>query len=586
MTINIDQYLQELEIDFDIEEKENEAYQHELFLEYVKKDDEKKELRNKIYQDYLQKKPIIGEKGLRKQLGAIDLEYFGRAYLPHYFTRVSPEFHRDLNKLWTNGVLKGLNPYTDSKKINQEKGCKKAVAAPRGHAKSTNLTFKDALHAITYRYKRFIIILSDSSDQAEGFLGDIKIELEDNKMIHEDFGNLKGDKWATDEFVTSSNIKVVGIGSGKKIRGRKHRNWRPDLIILDDIENDENVNTSDQRKKLTNWFYKAVSKAGDTYTDIVYIGTMLHYDSLLAKALRNPDYDSIKYKAVISFAKNQSFWDTWESIYVDLDNENHRVDALQFFKDNETEMLEGTKVLWEEKMSYYDLMVMKVSEGDASFNSELQNEPIDPASCVFNEEWFDYYNEAEIDFTDKKFIFLGAIDPSLGKTKKSDYSTIIIIAKDTKTGYIYVLYASIERRHPDVIIEDALESSRKLKRDFQKGYTKIGVEIVQFQQFFKDTLAKESAKCGEYLPVEEIQNISDKRMRIETLQPDIKNGYIKFNSKHKLLMQQLKEFPMSAYDDGPDTLEMVTRLAKKISSSNGEYKSILKRGLKFRKGAY
>jgi predicted phage terminase large subunit-like protein len=166
-------------------------------------------------------------------------------------------------------------------------------------------------------------------------------------------------------------------------------------------------------------------------------------------------------------------------------------------------------------------------------------------------------------------------------------STIIVLALDTKTGYMYVLIASIERRHPDVIITDTIESSKKLKIDFRRGYTKLGIETVQFQQFFKDKLAEESSKCGEYLPVEEIQNFSDKNMRISTLQPDIKNGYIKFNAKHKLLMQQLKEYPMSAHDDGPDGLEMAVRLAKKISKSNqGSYQSILKRGLRFKKGAY
>ena len=55
--------------------------------------------------------------------------------------------------------------------------------------------------------------------------------------------------------------------------------------LLDDIENDENVRTPEQRKKLESWFLKAVSKAGDDYTDIIYIGTLLHYDSLLAKTL-------------------------------------------------------------------------------------------------------------------------------------------------------------------------------------------------------------------------------------------------------------------------------------------------------------
>ena len=143
-------------------------------------------------------------------------------------------------------------------------------------------TFKDSLHAILYAYKHYILILSDSSEQAEGFLDDIKTELEDNGNIIMDFGSLKGEKaWRTGVILTKTDIKAEAIGSGKKVRGRRHRNWRPDLIVLDDIENDENVNTPEQRRKLKNWFDKAVSKAGDTYTDIMYIGTILHYDSLL-----------------------------------------------------------------------------------------------------------------------------------------------------------------------------------------------------------------------------------------------------------------------------------------------------------------
>ncbi len=589
MGINIDRYIRELDIEEDLEQIESEEYQKNLFIEYVKKSDKFSEYRKKLYKDFEAGTPLSGEDGLRKKLAAIDLEYFGRAYLSHYFVRKSPDFHRELNQIWSDGVLKGLNPIKTKtrKKISRMKGCRRGIAAPRGHAKSTTFTFKNAMHAILYEYKNYIIILSDSSEQAEGFLGDIKIELEENRYIVEDFGRLKGKKWTDSSFTTATNIKVDAIGSGKKIRGRRHRNWRPDLIILDDVENDENVNTPEQRKKLANWYYKAVSKSGDTYTDIVYIGTLLHYDSLLAKVLSNPSYKCVKYRGIISEAKNKHLWDAWESIYTDLENPQREEDALQFFEDNKEEMLEGTEVLWEEKLSYYDLMIIKVSEGEASFNSEIQNEPIDPSNCTFNEEWFDYYNEVEIDFTDRRFAFIGAIDPSLGKNKKSDYSTILILAKDTKAGYMYVYEASLEKRHPDVIITDSIESQKRLKRETGRGYTKIGVETNQFQHFFKDTLAKESAKENEYLPIEEIQSTSDKKMRIESLQPYIKNKYIKFNPKHKTLLKQLKEYPMGANDDGPDALEMAVKLAEKVASSqNTNYKSVLKRALGFRKGAY
>lgn len=524
---------------------------------------------------------------LRRELAAIDLEYFGRAYLHHYFERKSPAFHGELNDIWLTGVLKGKDPYHEAEVISKMDGCRRAIAAPRGHAKSTNLTFKNAIHAILYRYKHYILILSDSSDQAEGFLEDIAVEFEDNPLIIRDFGELEGNPWNSGVIRTTTDIKVEAIGSGKKVRGRRHRNYRPDLIILDDIENDENVRTPEQRTKLSSWFDKAVSKAGDTYTDFVYIGTMLHYDSLLAKVMKKPDYKSVLYKGVISFATDTQLWAEWENIYTNLANEAHEADALTFFEANKPEMLNGSAVLWEEKQSYYKLMCMKVSEGEASFNSEIQNEPVDPESCLFNPEWFDYYNEAEIDFRTKEFIFIGAVDPSLGKNKRSDTSAIIVLAKNTKTGYIYVLKASVERRKPDAIIDDVLDTHRQLCRDYIKGFSRFGVEVVQFQQFFKDILAQKSAAQGLYLPVEEIQSLAPKHMRIQSLQPFIKNGYIKFNERHKTLLEQLKVYPMGRNDDGPDGLEMAVKLALGVKGSTAaDYKSVIGKIIKFKQGAF
>ncbi|CAH8246331.1 hypothetical protein WJ0W_003566, partial [Paenibacillus melissococcoides] len=144
-----------------------------------------REYRETLLREYQSGAELTGPDGLRKKLGAIDLGYFGRAYLPHYFVRESPQFHEELDSIWTQGVMKGLNPLPDGKKISRAKGCRRATAASRGHAKSTNFTFKDTLHSVVYEYKHYPIILSDSSDQAEGFLTDIKTELEDNPAIIE-----------------------------------------------------------------------------------------------------------------------------------------------------------------------------------------------------------------------------------------------------------------------------------------------------------------------------------------------------------------------------------------------------------------
>lgn len=531
---------------------------------FLKRDDTPERVR--LRREFEAGLPLTGEDGLRRKLGAIDMEFFGRAYFPHYFSRPSPEFHRELDAIWQQGVLKGRYPLTpaDTKAISRLPGVRRAVAAPRGHAKSTNLTFKGTMHSTLYGYKHYPIIISDSSEQAEGFLDNIRVEFEENTAILEDFGPLAGSVWRSNVLVTKTNIKIEAIGSGKKIRGRKHRNWRPDLIILDDVENDENVRTPEQRSKLKNWFDKAVSKSGDDYTDIVYIGTLLHYDSLLAKTLTNPAYRSIKYKAVIQFSQADDLWQQWESIFTDLANDDREADALAFFQAHKAAMLEGTQVLWKEKLSYYDLMVMRVSEGEASFNSEEQNEPINPDDCLFMEEWFEYYNEAEINFRDPVFDFFGFIDPSLGKTKRSDFSAIVTLAKHRSSGYMYVVDADIERRHPDRIIADVLAKERWLRASFGHGYRKLGAETNQFQWFLKEELAKASAKAGLYLPIEEVQQTSDKVMRIQTLQPDVKNKYIKFNRRHKRLLEQLTQFPMGAHDDGPDALEGARSIAKRV----------------------
>ena len=93
---------------------------------------------------------------------------------------------------------------------------------------------------------------------------------------------------------------------------------------------------------------------------------------------------------------------------------------------------------------------------------------------------------------------------------------------------------------------------------------------------------------GEYLPIEEIQSLSNKVLRIESLQPVIKNKYLKFNREHKTLIKQLTEFPMGKNDDAPDALQMAVQLAQSIKGivTSTKYKSVIKRKFRMGKGAY
>ena len=152
--IDVNEWLRELEEEPDQEIIDHAAYQKQLFLNYVLRNNDHLEKREELWSRFESGEEIEGEKGLRKELAAFDLGYFGRAYLSHYFKRKSPAFHEELDDIWSKGVLKSRNPTKGAKEISRLKGSRQVIAAPRGHAKSTNFTFKDTLHAVLYAYKQ------------------------------------------------------------------------------------------------------------------------------------------------------------------------------------------------------------------------------------------------------------------------------------------------------------------------------------------------------------------------------------------------------------------------------------------------
>ena len=161
---------------------------------------------------------------------------FGKYYLSHYFTQPSPPFHRQLAELWRQRVMKGKDPLTAQAEMRSAKGTRSAIAAPRGHAKSTVISLQNVLHAALYGYKRYILLVSDTEAQAVSFLDAIKYELETNELLLRDFGEQAGKTWKTSSIVLSNGCRIDALGSGQKLRGRRNYERRPDLILCDDIE--------------------------------------------------------------------------------------------------------------------------------------------------------------------------------------------------------------------------------------------------------------------------------------------------------------------------------------------------------------
>ena len=235
-----------------------------------------------------------------------------------------------------------------------------AIAAPRGYAKSTIVSFFYVMWSICHNKERFILILSATAMQAQTLLTAISTELQTNNLLLSDFADIFSPKeqvktrWARNEVITPNDIKVTALGAGQDLRGLKHNEYRPSLIILDDVDGEKNTYNTQSREKIFNWFTQAVLKAGATKAlNMVAVGTLLHTNSLLGRLTKKgefPDWDKPIYKAVVKFSTRDDLWQKWNNILFNrgdsYDGEVGMSAADRFFQDNKKDMFEGAEVLW------------------------------------------------------------------------------------------------------------------------------------------------------------------------------------------------------------------------------------------------
>jgi len=423
----------------------------------------------------------------------------------------------------------------------------------------------------------FSALFTNTQEQAATLLKDIKDQLKSNPLIVSDFPEIcRGKKpkpWRDNRIQLPNGAMIRVYGAGQSPRGVKNNKDRPGLIIADDLENEEQAQSEEQRDKLRSWFRKTLLNTGHPDTNVVVIGTILHQDSLLANLVdpnRNSGWNGKKYKAVEKFSDNPQLWEEWLSIF--CCKEEHEGNAgpeaaKLYFEANRENMLEGTEVLWPEWESYYDLMVIRESQGRRSFQSEKQNEPIDPQQCIFKEEdfmfWDDDYRDVQhlIQSMNGRGRFYGACDPSLGKSTRGDYTAIVILLRDDDRDINYVIAADLLHCSPSEAIERITGYAGMY--DFKK----FAIEINNFQEHMADNLERRIVACGRRLPIHKITSRSNKQARIAGLEPYINQGNIRFCRKHRQFLDQLTQFPLAKNDDGPDALEMAMKAVKKKGDS-------------------
>jgi len=497
-----------------------------------------------------------------------DMYLYAIRYFPHYLKKPSSKLHTFVYNLLSGEI----------NKTERLDGFKWAIAAPRGNAKSSIISAIFPLWCICYNKKKFIVLVSDTAGQAEDFLSDIKREILTNEKLQRDFPHIKGEgpTWRTNEIITNNSIKLIALGSGNQIRGRRFGVNRPDLIIGDDVENSDDYRSKAKREFLRyKWFEKDVLFAGGekgTITDIIFIGTILGNKSLLCSLTNPEDYPDWKrkvFKAVEKFS-DSILWDKWAELYRNRFDNNRIVTARKFFEENEEEMLRGTEVLWPEGDPYYDNMI-EMYFRPAAFQTEKQNSGLDPTKILvtIDQLHFADFTDTQISTllkTKRRTIRYGALDPSLGKKSDvGDFSCIVTLAKDRKTGYLFVEDIMLSRISVDAQIDLILKYQNKFK------YTLFGIETNAFQHVISENLRKQSRKQSIYVPIKDLPNYSDKKLRVEGIVPLLVDGTIVFDSyKYKVNQQyrngvdQLCLFTGvdDANDDMPDALEMAVRIAR------------------------
>lgn len=459
-------------------------------------------------------------------------QFFATTYFPHYLTKKPSLLHEHLFSR-----LPAV--------VGREKGAHDIVVAPRGAAKSTLVSLIFPIWASLTGLTHYTIIVMDAYAQAALALEAIKAELESNPRLAMDFPKFtgKGRIWREGEIVLKNSVRIEGVGAGQKLRGRRHGPFRPDLVVLDDIENDENVRSPEQRDKLETWLLRAVLKLGaaDGSMNLFYIGTVLHHDAVILRMARKPGWHLARFKALMQMPNNMTKWETWEEI---LRNDGEGA-AHDYYKANKEDMDEGAVLNWPDMQSLEQLMMQR-AESLSAFATEQQGEPIAENAPFKN---LTYWVQKKTDWR-----YYAAIDPSLGKQGKTrDPSALLVGALDRseRSPVLYVVEALIRKRLPDMIINDAiaLQSEYHCQLWF--------VESVQFQEFFRTELMNYAIQKGIYLPAVPINNTSDKSLRIERLQPAIAAGTIRFHATQTTLIEQLTQWPNSDHDDGPDALEML-----------------------------
>jgi hypothetical protein len=410
------------------------------------------------------------------KLNADVIESFAGVFLSTRYDnpRPTPPFHRECWALYAS----------------DDKQCE--VVAPRSHAKSTGLTFAYILAEVCFRVSDYVILIGSTEDKAAEQLSNISEELHTNEDLRREFGIVSFESDQKTEIIVvhddGHRFRILARGSEQKIRGAMWKGKRPNLIVCDDMEDDEQVENIERRKKFRRWFFRAVVPALSKSGKIRVHGTILHDDSLLARLRKNKTWKCLFYKAHES--------------YSDFSN-----------------------ILWPEQWNAIDLRKIQQSfeaEGDsAGYSQEYLNTPRDNEEAFLRKQ--DFLPMSEEDWDAKKIYYAGA-DFAVSKKDKAN-RTSFTVGGQGATNLLCVVDHRVDRW-------DSIEWIQEIfSIDAQWGLRAFFVEDGVIWKSVYPMIETEMRKRDHYINFIPLLPVKDKGVRGQPYRKRMRAGGIHFDKQ-------------------------------------------------------
>ena len=449
-----------------------------------------------------------------KKVRVAMLEADTEAWFKHYFRRYAfaepAQFHLDATK-----------------RIVEHPEWFEVRMWSRELAKSTR-TMMETLYLCLTKRKKYVLLISNSLDNAVRLLAPYKTNLESNKRIIHDYGVQENPgSWAMTEFTTVNGIAFRALGAGQSPRGTRNEEVRPDVILFDDIDTDEDCLNPDIIAKRWRWVEEAaigtrsISKA----TTVIFCGNRIAVDCCVERAIKVADH-------------------------VDEINIRNKQGASS----------------WKEKNTEADIDRVLKQKSYAAAQKEYFNNPVHEGA-VFKQ--MNYKPILELKEYDLMVCYT---DPSYKDT--NDYKATVLVG--AWKGEYHIIKCYLQK----TTSANMLDWHYKIMDLVKNSTCYYYMEASFMQDVLVKEMFEEARRRGRSIPVMgDVRKKKEKFVRIECLlEPLNRDGSLYLNAAErndpnmKLLAEQFTAFSPGSrsHDDGPDAVEGAVRiLDEKLNNKGG-----------------